>query len=843
MDLSPVADSRMLCRRLYVDLHGLPPTPDEVDAFARDSDPHAWEKLVDRLLASPRYGERWARHWLDTIHFADSHGFEHDVLRTNAWRYRDYVIESFNRDTPWPRFIREQLAADVFFPDEPRLMAGLGFLGAGPYDQSAAGTAQQSFEYLDRDDLVTQTMGAFVSTTANCARCHAHKFDPITQEDYFALQAVFAGVGKGDISYDEDIPTAQQRRRWQSLLTAASGPNRSALLTPENESLALECEQTRGAAAWQVLSADTFTSSSGSVLQRLPDGSVLAGGPRPDTDTFTITTAPATRGITALRLDVLCDDSLPMHGPGRMDNGNLHLTEFEAQLFRKGASKPEKLKIRRATADFDQDGWTIAHAIDGDVKTAWGIHPGVGEPHHAVFELESPLNTEPGAKLAIVLQQLHGRGHLIGRLRLSVSNAPSAAAVAALPAAAEAVLTVPLERRTVEQRTELVPALLRLRARKELQRLPAPAKVFAAGAVAGNERGMVSFAEPRVVRLLKRGDLDKPGDEIPAGALSAVTALKARFDISNPKSESARRAALADWLADERNPLTWRSIANRVWQHHFGRGLCDSPGDFGHMGGAPSHPELLDWLAAELRDHGGSLKHLHRLILTSATYRQSSSQCSVPGDQSPALAAPAENRELSTNPWQKARAVDPDNRLLWRTNRRRLDADSYRDAVLAVSGRLDLTMGGPGVALFKQSPGPQLTPALDYAAFDWSAPEAARRSIYRIVWRGIADPFMDALDFPDMSLLSPTRGFSASPLQALALLNNSFVLHHSNLLAARAEKAGGSLADQIRAAVRLCWLRDPAPAEAADFLALAEKHGLPAVCRLLLNSNEFLFVD
>ncbi len=224
---SPEADRRTLIRRLYYDLHGLPPTPEEVAAFEKDSDPQAYEHLVDRLLASPRYGERWARHWLDTIHFAETHGCEHDIPRDKAWPYRDYVIESLNQDKPWPRFIREQLAADRFFPDEPRLIAALGFLGAGTFDLSAFGTAPLTFEYLDRDDLVTQTMAGFVSTTANCARCHAHKFDPITQEDYYGLQAVFAGVVKGNIPFDEDAHIAQQRWHWQSLVDAAEASDKS----------------------------------------------------------------------------------------------------------------------------------------------------------------------------------------------------------------------------------------------------------------------------------------------------------------------------------------------------------------------------------------------------------------------------------------------------------------------------------------------------------------------------------------------------------------------------------------------------------------------------------------
>ncbi|HZO53739.1 MAG TPA: DUF1549 and DUF1553 domain-containing protein [Bryobacteraceae bacterium] len=793
---SPEADERTLARRVSFDLHGLPPDPTPYVG--------GHEELVDRLLASPRYGERWARHWLDTIHFADSHGFEHDVMRTNAWRYRDYVIESLNRDTPWDRFIREQLAADVFDPDNPSLTVALGFLGAGPYDSSAAGTAPKSFEYLDRDDLVTQTMGAFVSTTANCARCHAHKFDPITQEDYYGLQAVFAGVGKGDMNFDHDPAVAKQRKRWQSLL---AGNN---LLSTENQKLVDEWESQRGSAPnWEPLDIEVFVSSEGATLTRQGDGSILSGGKRPDKDTVTVTGTTKLREVTALRLEVLTDDSLPMEGPGRADNGNLHLNEFEAQVFRADATTGDKVKLRRASADFNQEAWTIAHALDGDLKTAWGIHPSEGQAHHAVFELQQPLKIEAGAKLVVLLKQVHGSAHVIGRFRISATDAPSSAVVA-LPAISEAALKVPRTERTKEQREAIASVILKNRAIDELARLPAQIKVYAAGAMAQNERGVITYSEPRTIRVLKRGELDKPQEEVGPGTLSAVSWLKGRFEA---KPESARRAALADWIADPENPLTWRSIVNRVWHYHFGKGLCDTPSDFGRMGSVPSHPELLDWLAVWFRDEAkGSLKQLHRLILTSAAYRQSSA-----------------HRE-------DAAAIDPENRLLWRMNRQRLDAESYRDAVLAVSGRLDCTMGGPGAAHFKQSPGPQATPVLDYTPFDWSSREGARRSIYRVVWRGIADPFMEALDFPDLGLLAPARSFSASPLQALALMNNEFVVFHAEVMA-------NYVNGNVREAVRRVWLREPSEEELADFSRLADEHGLPAVCRLLFNSNEFLFVN
>jgi mono/diheme cytochrome c family protein len=846
---SPEADARTLIRRLHFDLIGLPPSPEEVETFERDVSlsrsptfspaPTAGEKagkwesgnrpldaLVDRLLSSPRHGERWARHWLDTIHFADTHGFEHDVFRTNAWRYRDYVITAFNRDVPWQRFIREQLAADVFYPAEPQLTAALGFLGAGPLDTSTQGTAPRTFDYLDRDDLVTQTMAAFASTTANCARCHAHKFDPISQEDYYALQAVFAGITKADVPFDESPATGQQRRHWQSLLAAADAKNATALFTPENELVVARWEETQGKAVteWRILALDNFRSSDGSTLKAETDGSVSAGGTRPEKDTYTATGTTTFATLTALRLEVLASDALPKKGPGRQDNGNLHLSEVEVRLLTAGTTNAAKLKIKRATAHFNQEGWTIQHALDGNEKTAWGIYPRVGESHLAVFEFESPVKLAAGAKLVVALKQLHGGGHLIGRFRLSATDAPNANAEA-VPPLVSAGLRLPREQRTPEQRLAIAAHALRQHAQAELAKLPASAQVFA-----------VKFGmEPKPVHVLKRGDIDKPGKLAEPGALSAIAELPGRFALANPKREADRRVALADWLADPRNPLTWRSAANRVWHFHFGRGLCDTPSDFGKMGGLPSHPELLDWLACELRDSGGSLKHLHRLIVTSATYRQSS----VAADVRRLTSKSPISQSLLTS----AATVDADNRLLWRMSRSRLDAESFRDAVLAVSGRLDRTLGGPGTQHFKLSKGPQATPKVDYTPFDWDAPGAGRRSIYRVVWRGIADPFMEALDFPDAALLQPTRPFSASALQALTLFNNDFVLRHSEHFAARVEKLGADTLSRVNAMVRLAFQRAATPEEVRAMSAYAEQHGLPALGRVLFNSNEFLFIN
>ncbi|MFN6106864.1 MAG: PSD1 and planctomycete cytochrome C domain-containing protein [Planctomycetaceae bacterium] len=816
---SSPADRRTLIRRLSLDLHGLPPTFDEVAAFVSDDRADAYEQLVERLLASPRYGQRWARHWFDTIHFADSHGFEHDVFRPNAWRFRDYVIQRFNDDVPWHTFVREQLAADVLYPEAQHEWAALGFLGAGTYDHSAAATAPMSFEHLDRDDLVNQVAASFVSSTAQCARCHDHKFDPIPQADYYALQAVFAGIGKGNIPFEPDPEVAARRRTWEQWKHAANPPQPDRLQSVEAVRMVEHWEAgLPSLPQWPPLLPEVFLSAGGAQLQRLPDGSVLSGGTAPEKETLTIITSAPLAKITALRLDVLTDDSLPQRGPGRAMNGNLHLTEFQMQLFRAGEPEPRRLVIARAVADFDQAGWTIQHALDGNPATGWGVNPQEGRNHSAIFELAEPCVLTPQDRLVLSLHQDHGRQHVIGRLSLAVTDGPAGDAVV-IPASIAAILAVPANSRTPEQSLALAAWVIQRKAEDELRRLPAPQQLYAAAPVAQNERGTITIATPREIRMLKRGNLEQPGEVIGPGTLSAVTVLPARFSVDSSQPESQRRAALAEWIAHRENPLTWRSIANRVWQYHFGTGLCDTPIDFGRMGGPPSHPELLDWLACEVRDGGGSLKHLHRLICLSDTYRQVSTS-------RPELVA-----------------ADPANRLLARMTSQRLDADAYRDAVLLASGRLNNQQEGPAVAHFSSRPGAQLTPYLDYGDFDWNGPQATRRSIYRVVWRGIPDPVFDALDFPDLGLLAPTRGFSASPLQALTLLNNRFVLHHAAHLAKRVQAEAGELPIQIGAAVRHTWQRDPTPDELVQLQALAAGHGLQAVCRLLLASNEFLFVE
>ena len=844
------ADRRTLIRRVTFDLLGMPPTLDEVDEFVADPNEDAYERLVDRLLASPHYGERWARHWMDVVHYAESHGHDQDRPRPTAWPYRDYLIRSFNDDKPYSQFVAEQVAGDALFPDDPQGVVATGFLATGPFDESSLQSIQDDTDdrriaqYLDRDDMVTTVMSTFVSTTVHCARCHDHLFDPITQADYYALQAVFAGVDKGERTYDADPEVGRRRHALRGELVWLRGLKGQAdpsLLMPAAQEVAAlwEAKQAARPSVWQTLEPVEVKSADGSTLTKQPDGSVLASEKRPEKDTYALTYHTPLRGITALRLEVLADDSLSKRGPGRQDNGNLHLSEFKVFATPDGqtlAADAKPLTLKNPRADFNQDGWTIAHTIDGNPGTAWGIYPRVGEDHRAVYEFAQPVSFDGGTVLTVVLEQLHGGGHLIGRPRISVTTATESLALNGdlIPAEIIAILKKPVAERSDLERAELAWYVRQSQVERDLVALPAPQMIFTASGETKSDALMPPTKRPvRMVHLLTRGDIKQAKEVAQAGSLACVDGLAARFEMANASDEGARRAALAGWLTDRRNVLTWRSIANRIWHHHFGRGLCDTPNDLGQMGAKPTHPELLDWLAMELVgdlkseisnlksqiSNPASLKRLHRLIVTSATYQQSS----------------------QTN--ERNAAIDGDNRFLWRMNRTRLDAESVRDALIVTTGKLDRRMGGESVKQFIQTAGIHVTPNVDYANFDPDSPENGRRSVYRFIFRTLPDPLMETLDFADSSQLTAVRNSSVTALQALSMLNNPFVVRQSEHLAARASQASGDLDRQLSAAIRLTLQRDPTDHERTVLTNYARQHGLPNACRVLLNSNEFLFVD
>jgi hypothetical protein len=835
---APEADRRTLIRRLYFDLIGLPPAPQQVEAFAADSNPAAYEKLVDDLLNSPRYGERWARHWMDTAHFAETHGHDQDRIREFAWPFRDYLIASFNADKPYSRFVEEQVAGDVLYPNDPQATIALGFLAAGPWDESSMTGIQegtldrQIARYVDRDDMVSNVMNNFASATVQCARCHDHKFDPISQQDYYALQAVFAGVDKANRSYDVDPAVSRQRQELvqrKKLLERDDAQTTAVLSSPPVQAAVAAWEDglAHNRVQWTVLTPDRATSANGATLVPQPDGSVLSIGIRPEKDIYTLSAHVPVAQITALRLEVLADDRFPHHGPGRQDNGNLHLSEI--QLFA-GDEHGSPLPWSAASADYNQPDWGVERAIDGIEDTAWGIYPEVGKSHLAVFELKNKLSLPADKKITIVLKQLHGGGHLIGRARLSVTDASVPAGVTTalnpLPASITALLGKPPDQRSPADRLALARFQQREAAQHELTALPKPSHIYAAAHEFEPDGGHVQPNGLRPVEVLYRGDITQPRGVAAPGALSCIAALAPRFKLDHPEDEGARRAALAHWLTDRRNPLTWRSIVNRVWQYHFGRGLVDTPNDFGRMGSLPTHPALLDWLAVDFRDHGQSLKRLHRLIVTSATYRQSSRIADIPIGQT-----------------AKAVAADVDNRFLWRMNRQRLDAECVRDSVLQVTGRLDLRMGGPSDRQFTTRPGVHVTPVVDYSQFNLDSEAGRRRSVYRFLFRTLPDPFMEAFDCPSGDELTPLRTSSITVQQALAMWNDAFVARHCEYLAARVQGLGATMRDRVAAAVQLVFDRPAREDELREFTTYADKHGLANLCLVLFNTNEFLFVN
>ena len=828
---SPEADRRTLLRRLSFDLIGLPPSLEEINAFVNDTNPDAYERQVDRLLASPHYGERWARHWMDVVHFAETHGHDQDRVRPNAWPYRDYLIESFNRDTPYPRFIREQLAADAFFPGEPAKVVALGMIAAGPWDESSLrdireDTIDRAFgRYLDRDDMINTVMSTFVSLTVGCARCHDHKFDPISQADYYNLQAVFAGTDRGDRPYDPDPELARKRK---DLLAKRDALNRrdpaflATLSRPEtlSEVAAWEAQLKAKPTVWNVLDPETVTSEGGATLTEESDHAILSSGTKPTKEVVKVRIKTSGSPITGIRLEVLPDDRLPSKGPGRNPNGNLHLTEFEvdARPASKPDAPPKRLAIAKATADFDQTDWGIAGAIDGKESTAWGIFPEVGKPHQAVFELSEDLVHDGETWLTVTLKQVYPVDHPIGKFRLSATSAPRPVGIAIHPETIATILSVPAESRNAEQSRELAAYVVGKSLDAQIQALPPRQLVYSGTNEFAPDGTHRPAAVPRPVHLLKRGDIHAPG---PLSAPASLTCAKTptSFQLAADAPESQRREALARWLSDAENPLVWRSIVNRVWHYHFGRGIVDTPNDFGRMGSPPSHPELLDWLAADFRDSGGSFKAMHRRIVTSATYRQASTQN------------------------EAAAKLDADNRLLWRQNRRRLDAEAVHDAVLMASGQLDRAKGGPSVRQFELRPGVHVTPVVDYSKFTGNEPGANRRAVYRFLFRTLPDPFFDTLDAADASQLTAARNESLTPLQALALLHNRFMLRQSKALAERVEKTSKGDENRVRTLFEYVLGRAPDANELADWLPYEQKHGTANMGRLLMNSSEFLFVD
>jgi len=816
---SPKVDRRTFIRRATFNLTGLPPTPEEVETYLANKSPEAPKHLINQLLSSPKYGERWARHWMDVAHYAETHGHDEDAIRENAWPYRDYLINSFNSDKPYDQFVREQIAGDILFPETPASTAAIGFLATGPWDESSQmgisdGTIDKRIaQYLDRDDMIATVMSTFLSTTVHCARCHDHKFDPISIEDYYSLQAVFAGVDKVDRPYDDNAELANKRKQLLSRKRKIEKkliPNDIFL---KDELTKIQTELLGVQERWKNLSSPSVNSSNGNTFRAKSDGSFLSIGTAPQKDIVTFKSELDLEGVTAFQLDILTDKSLPKDGPGHAINGNFHLSEVVVKV----NGKP--IKIAKAIADFSQNDWLISHAIDQNPDTAWGIHPLESKPHRAVFIFENPIRESKGKTIEIELHQLHGRNHLIGRPHISLTNLPNPVLEKILPFEISRILKTKIADRTKDESKTLALYLAKDKNDRQLAMLGKQKKVYAVASHFAANGNFKPSQKPRVIHVLNRGSIHSPIKEAKPGALNCITNLSGRLSIKQPDIEGQRRAALANWISDRRNSLLWRSIVNRVWHYHFGQGIVGTPNDFGRMGDLPTHPELLDWLAFEFRANGASLKWLHRTIMTSSTYQQQ-----------------------STHRLDFAHR-DAENKWLWRMNRKRLDAESYRDAVLQIGGNMDWRMGGPSDRQFNMSKGVHVTPNLDYIGFDPNASANNRRSVYRFIFRTIPDPLMQLMDCPDASQHAPKRDSSLTALQALGMLNNRFLVRQSERLAYRLKKEYPILKNQVIQLYKLTYHRKPNRNESRLVEKLARDHGLANACRVILNSNEFLFVN
>lgn len=752
---SPEADRVTWLRRVSFDLTGLPPSPEQVENFAKDARSDAYERVVDELLKSPRYGERWAQHWLDVVRYADTHGFEVNTERPNAWPYRDYVIQAFNDGTPYDRFIREQIVGDALGKD-----AATGFLvtasvllpGQIGKDEPSKRLARQDA----LDEIVVNVGQTFLGLSVGCARCHDHKFDPISARDYYSMQAFFAGVEYQDRE----------------------------LRTPEAEALRLEAKKLEPQLAKidQQLARFVPLAKSGAV--RPPVNARL------NTDRFAPMKAKRVRfTIRATNKLEPCLDELEAFDTG---GRNVALASEGTTVTSSGdtivADRHELRHVndghygnsRSWMSKEKGKGWVVLefseeHIID---RVVWGRDRDAKFTDRLATDYVIEIADGSGEWRAVADSSDRRKFDPDGNKPLAFS-------------------TKGLSKGEAKEATALM---------QEKSAVEAKLKA----AEVGQKAFAGTFRTPDEIHLLNRGDPEQPKDEVVPAVLSTLGQVR----LPKGTAEQARRKALADWIASPQNPLTARVMVNRIWQGHFGNGLVETPSDFGHNGTKPSHPELLDWLAQEFIRSDWSVKHLHRLIVLSATYRQS-------------------NRIDAA-----AQAKDADDRLLWRFPSRRLEAETIRDAMLAVSGRLNLKMFGRGFDLFDKRGG-----LSGFKPVESFTGDGLRRMIYAHKVRREREAVFGAFDCPDAGQSTARRRESTTPIQALNLFNSQFTIDESNALAARVKAdAGDDATRQIRRAYQLALSRDPSADELRDSESVVREHGLGPLCRALFNSNEFLFL-
>jgi hypothetical protein len=822
---SPPADRYTLIRRVSLDLIGLPPTPEEVEAFVLDSRPDAYERLVDRLLASPHYGERWARRWLDLARYADTNGYEKDRPRS-MWPYRDWVINALNTDLPFDRFTVEQLAGDHLPNATPEQRIATGFHRNTMLNEEG-GIDPLEFRFHAMTDRVAVTGTTWLGLTIGCAQCHTHKFDPISQREYYRLMAFLDNADEPELDLPRPEITARRKEleariealtagladRFPPEVRLRAGGPWPVLALPVRDDRPLEVRRrehlekkfdawaTRTAARvgrWRVLRPSEAKANLPH-LTILPDDSVLASGDQTKSDTYELTFRGDFRGVTAVRLEALPDDSLPKHGPGRVyyegPFGDFHLSEITASADGRPA------KFAGATHSFANGNFTAAAAIDGNPQTGWGVGGGQGRRQVAVFRLAEPLKGARELRVKLLFERYYAAG--LGRFRIGVTTGAKPGEALDLPAEVEAALRVAPAGWSPEQRQRVLRQFL----------LTAPELAAARAEIDGLRKQLPAYPtalvlqerppeNPRPTFLHHRGEFLQPTERVGPGVPEVLPPL----GLTNQGAHAPRspdRLTFARWLVAPENPLTARVTVNRQWAAFFGRGIVRTVEDFGYQGDPPTHPELLDWLAVEFVRRGWSLKQLHRLLVTSATYRQSSRV-------TPELLA-----------------KDPENRLLARGPRVRLEAELIRDATLRAGGVLSEKVGGPSV--FPPQPA-NVTTEGAYGALNWvpsRGEDRYRRSLYTFSKRTAPFALFAAFDGPSGEACVARRDVTNTPLQALALLNDVAITEAAQALGRELAAKGGPDEGRVRLAFLRCLARPPAADEAgllADFVRAQRRH-------------------
>lgn len=840
---NPPADDVSRIRRAYLDVIGLPPTPDQVQhALAI---PH--EHLIDQLLDSPHYGERWARHWLDAARFAESHGFEQDYDRKFAYHYRDFVIKALNSDMPWDQFVRWQIAGDEIAPENPLAMMATGFLGAGVFPTQLTEKEFESARYDELDDMASTLGTAMLGLTIGCARCHDHKFDPIPQEDYYRLISTFTTTIRSEIDVDLD-PDGYRRQLelWQTeheqLVAARDGYRESPVIRSAFDQWLQSVDmETIPESPWTALTTLAATSDkAATALVSQDDGSLLAEGTAPAHETYTIEAAAGVSPIRSIRIEALTHDTLPRKGPGRAGNGNFALSDLRLFVVSNDdsdvAEKPIQLASAKATHQQNTSNLSVASAIDDDPRgTGWAVDfGGIGKDQAAVFQLEDPIGPGPETVLKFRLTFANNGQHSLGRFRISVAQANDPPVVigrvqseelAEARAAIQSHALKPKHRQTLfpyflandpkwVELNEAVGKSLDQKPQPSLTQVQVSSEGFPPTKHHADGRGFPHFYTETY--FLRRGDPNQKDGVASSGFLQVLMRngrTSAAWQTEPPKDwdrTSYRRTGLANWITDVNDGsghLLARVIVNRLWHHHFGRGIVATPNDFGLQGSLPSHPLLLDHLAQKLIDSGWTLKSIHREILNSAAWLQSAS---------PTLAK---------------ETIDPDNQWLWRYPSRRIEAEVIRDAILSVSGQLDHQMYGPGT--------------LD--------PNQRRRSIYFMIKRSRLIPMMQIFDQPEPLSSQGSRPSTTIAPQALLLMNNDQVVQWSSAFASSvADKNLKKVITQIyqRALARIPTLSELKMAqsfidEQADSYGgsgNSQQLAITDFCQLVFGLNEFIYL-